>query len=243
MKNTIKLRAIQRIAGIITIVAVIGFTTAACGGGGGGGKAKSNLKSNELIGALPAIHADYEIASEAARAKRDKDRAAAEKSQNVKKYTQAGEVYDKAFDEIYGKYEASLNAEWTKINGKEVPFTMSEEFKKLGMDVASVRLDESKKTLVALVVAGQDLRVTSLTIPDYEYAWYNILAKDGSVIDQGSFFLMTSMAAYRGLSFTKGESLRPEGDKEATGNMRVSNNPEKWVDFASIQLIARSEIR
>jgi len=47
MKNTFKLKAIQRIAGIIALVAVIGFSMAACGGdddsgggssdGGGGG--------------------------------------------------------------------------------------------------------------------------------------------------------------------------------------------------------------
>lgn len=34
MKNTIKLKAIQRITGIIALVAVIGFIVAACGGGG-----------------------------------------------------------------------------------------------------------------------------------------------------------------------------------------------------------------
>jgi hypothetical protein len=33
MKNTIRLKAIQRIAGIIALVAVIGFTVVSCGGG------------------------------------------------------------------------------------------------------------------------------------------------------------------------------------------------------------------
>jgi len=40
MKNTFKVKAIQRIAGIIAIVAIIGFSMAACGGdddSGGGG--------------------------------------------------------------------------------------------------------------------------------------------------------------------------------------------------------------
>jgi hypothetical protein len=33
MKNTIKVKTIQRIAGIIALVAVIGFTVVSCGGG------------------------------------------------------------------------------------------------------------------------------------------------------------------------------------------------------------------
>jgi len=45
MKNTFKVKAIQRIAGIIAIVAVIGFSFAACGGdddsGGGSGGGSS----------------------------------------------------------------------------------------------------------------------------------------------------------------------------------------------------------
>ena len=36
MKNTFKVKAIRRIAGIIAVVAIIGFSMAACGGGSGG---------------------------------------------------------------------------------------------------------------------------------------------------------------------------------------------------------------
>jgi hypothetical protein len=51
MKNIIKLKAIRRIAGIIALVAVIGFPFAACddgstGGGGGGGGGRSDLIGN-----------------------------------------------------------------------------------------------------------------------------------------------------------------------------------------------------
>jgi hypothetical protein len=37
MKNAIKIKAIQRIAGIIALVAVMGFIVVSCGGGGGSG--------------------------------------------------------------------------------------------------------------------------------------------------------------------------------------------------------------
>ena len=38
MKNTIKIKTIQRIVGIIALAVIIGITVIACSGGGGGGK-------------------------------------------------------------------------------------------------------------------------------------------------------------------------------------------------------------
>jgi hypothetical protein len=46
MKNIFKLKAIQRIAGIIALVAVIGFSMAACGGDDSGGNTGGNTGGN-----------------------------------------------------------------------------------------------------------------------------------------------------------------------------------------------------
>jgi len=52
MKNTIKIKAICKIAGIIALLAVIGFSMAACGdgSGGGGGSGSTSLAGKTFVG-------------------------------------------------------------------------------------------------------------------------------------------------------------------------------------------------
>ena len=50
MKNTFRLKAIQRIAGIIALAAIIGFSFTACGDGDGGGGGGSDAFTGTWVG-------------------------------------------------------------------------------------------------------------------------------------------------------------------------------------------------
>ena len=65
MKNTIKMKSILRIAGIIAIIAVIGFSMGACnngsGGGGGGGGSTSTTSGSSGNGSVPTTSGQLTI--------------------------------------------------------------------------------------------------------------------------------------------------------------------------------------
>jgi hypothetical protein len=226
---------------MVSMVGLVG-----CGGEKGGkdgaGKLKTNLKSNEFVGSLPSIQANYENSRDAAKAKNEKAKEAAMKSQDFKKLQKASDDYDKASKENRDKYEAAQTAEWAKIGSKSVPFTMSEEFKKLNIEVSNLKLNADQKAFSALIAAKEDFVINSNNMNDYQYAYYKVLAKDGSVIDTDMFFLTSAMDAWKGIKLTKGQSLHFEG-KESRGNVKIDRNTEQWADFASIQFVTQSEQR
>jgi hypothetical protein len=229
MKNTIKL------LGIIALAAVIGFTMVACSKSGGG-TAKINVKNNDIIGAIPRIYANYYNGLSAADDKKKAAQDEAQKKNNTKKYTAADEAYKKTTDELDTKFEAERKAEWAKVNGRAVPFTMSDKFKGLKLDVTSVTVDGEKGGFNANIVASEDLRVNSMNMNNYTNVWCKFLAKDGSTIADHSFFMMAVMNP--NLLFTQGQSLHHAKGEAPSGFINYS---DKWADFASIQFIVLGE--
>jgi len=61
MKNTIKFKAMLRIAGIIALVAIIGFSFAACEEGGGGGGSGLNGTTWTTIVTTDGVSTTYEL--------------------------------------------------------------------------------------------------------------------------------------------------------------------------------------
>jgi hypothetical protein len=228
MQHTIKF------LGIIALAAVIGFTMAACGKDGG--TAEANVKNNEILGALPGIYQNYYIGMDAAIAKRKAAQDEAQKKQNNKKYAAADEAYKKTTDDLKTKFEADKKAGWEKVNGKAVPFTMSDKFKNLKLDVSSVTVDSDKGGFKANIVASEDLIVISQNMNNYTNVWCKFLAKDGSMIAEHSFFMMAVMNP--DLLFKKGQSLHHGGAEAPSGAINYS---DKWADFASIQFIVLGE--
>jgi len=172
MKNTIRLKAILKIAGIIAIGAVIIFTMAACGGGGSGAK-KSGLKTDGFFGALPAIYADHNLADDAVREKNKIAKEKAEKKQDAKAYAKAGEQFSKGLEEIGDKLTANVDAEVAKLVGKDVPFTVAENFRTF--KVNSLKVDASGN----LVMETSDVRRNMMGVAQFTF---RAVAKDGSVI-------------------------------------------------------------
>jgi hypothetical protein len=215
-----------------------------CGGESkGGNTGKVNLKSNQYVGSLASIQANYDNSYKAAKEKIDKEKDAAFKSNSegaYKKYAKKAEEYDSASAKNRRKYEADVKAEWAKINGKDVPVSMTDEFKKLNIDVSNVKFNADKQAITALITAKEDLKLNSMNGPDYEYANYLVLTKDGNVITSDAFFLLTTISVFNGVKYEKGKSLHFEG-KEAQGNLNLHKNTEMWQDFAGIRFIAPSE--
>ena len=230
----------------VSMVCGVMFLLAGCGGGGGGGAKKSGLKSNEFIGKLPAIYADYDLAFEAAKEKNKATEAKALKSQNGKLLLKAKEEYDKKWKELDSSKTSAVKAEWAKINGKSIPFTMSDDFKKLKLEVVSVKLNAEKNNLSVVIHPTENFIITgySSNMNDYRYANYKVLAKDGSVIKTDGVMLCFLMAS-QSETFVKGEPVKLGRDGEAQedlwGNLSVSSDPEKWVDFASVQFVSPNE--
>lgn len=211
---------------------IIGLTAFGCGGGGG---KKSGLKSNQYLGALPALHADYELAEEASEAKIDKARAKGD----LKKYMKVKEEEDKAWDERQEKFEAAKKAEWDKLDGKEIPYTVSDAFSQLDVQVGTVKLIAESQKFHIPVTAKKDFTVSNLRNRyDYETIYYRFLAKDGSVLGQGGMFLIF-LGFSNSISIKEGENIQ-FNDSDITGFFPI-DEPEKWVDFASLEFITREE--
>ena len=229
----------------VGLVLAMSFTLTACGDGGA---KKSGLGSNELVGNLPAIYADNQLSLDAIRKKRDEAEAKAMQSGNSNKYAKAKEDYDKAYDKIEAEFKEASKAERAKINGKSIPFSMSDDFKKLKLEVVSVKVDAEKNNLAIVIHPTEDFKITgySSNMLDYRYVNYKVLAKDGSVI-KTDMVLITALMASQSKTFVKGEPVKlgrdGEEQKDLWGNLSVSSDPEKWVDFASIQFVGPKETK
>ena len=242
---------VRRFAAVKTAVGAVALTgavlLAGCGGGGGGssggGAKKSGLKSNELIGNLPAITADYRLAEESARETFKAAEAKATKSNNAKAYAKAKETYEQAQKDIDAKFEEAKKAEWAKINGKEIPVSATDAFKKLKFEAVSAKLDGDKMHMSIVITPTEDFTVTAYSgnLNEYRSVYYKVLAKDGSVITDDATML-PYVTAIKPAKFVKGTPVKSIGDEDMWGNITI-NNPEKWVDFASIQFVTLNETR
>jgi len=215
---------------------VLAIILTGCGGGGSSGKGR--LKNNTFLGSLPAIYADFITAKKADEAKIDK----LHKTGDIKKIMKEVAKIEKEAEAREAKFEADKKAEMAKITGKDIPFTCSEAFKNLNCEVVFVKFsDHAEPGIIASIVAKDDFVVSykEKNVDDYEYIWYRVLAKDGSTIEKDNFFLFNLMWG-NSKSFAKGQTLKFDG-KDSQGYWVISQKPEKWVDFASIEFITRDE--
>ena len=170
MRNLVKQKAILRMAGYAALIAVIGFTMAACGGGGA---KKSGLKTDGFFGALPAIYADHSLADTAIREKFQIAKEKAEKKQNAKAYQKANDQFSKDLEELGNKLKANVDAEAAKLAGKDVPFTTSDNFREF--KVNSLKVNEKAN----LTLSASDVKKNMIGVTSFKY---KAIAKDGSVI-------------------------------------------------------------
>jgi hypothetical protein len=143
------------------------------------------------------------------------------------------------------KLEADLKKKKKKIAGKDIPFTCSEEFKKMNCEVNSVKIelcDRSGFSMLAPIVAKNDftLKYKDSDNNEYENIYFRVIAKDGSTIEKHSFYIAASAKWGNTKSFTKGQPLPFDG-KDAKSYLVISKKPEKWVDFSSIEFITQEE--
>jgi len=165
MKNTIK------IIGIIALAAVIVFTMAACGGGGG--VKKSGLRTDGFFGALPAIFADHNLADEAVRERHRVARERAEQRQNVKAFQKANDDFSQGLSDLGSKLETDVAAEAGRLSGKDVPFTVSDNFREF--NVVSLKVNDTGN----LALTATNVRRNMMGVTSYRF---RAVASDGSVI-------------------------------------------------------------
>ena len=221
MKNRFKISIFALVCGVI-------FT--GCGGGGGD---KSGLKKNDYLGSFPAIYADNEMAKKALKERENKLTETGDRNKIMKEVAKI-EKEDKAREE---KFEADKKVEMAKITGKEIPFTCSEAFDQLNCKIASVKFND--RTIIGIdasIVAKNDFVMNYKNKGDYEWIHYRVVAKDGSTIAEYSFFIGLGLDWGKTKSFTQGQSLRSEGG-DVKAYWDLSQNPEKWADFAGIEFI------
>ena len=132
--------------------------------------------------------------------------------------------------------------------GRDIPFTLSEELKKLNLNcevihlkIASEQDQHNRLYLTARIIAKEDFRAN----PDYKEIYdgimYRVVASDGSNINTG-IFPLRSLSGNNAPPYLKGQSIRHDG-KDETTYFDISENTEKWVDFAGIELITDDEYR
>ena len=227
------MRKVNSVFKMMIAAMICGVVITGCGGGGGGGK--SGLKENEYLGSLPALFADLELAEDAAKEKLEK----VKESGNYEKYAKLEAEEDKAADERNSKFQEAAKAEWEKVNGREIPFSCSEAFKKLNIQIGSVKLDASYPGIVVTVTAKKDFTVNNDNVNDYRLLNYRVLAKDNSVIDKTGFFLVY-LGFKSDIPLKQGEAIL-FNDSALQGNLQIHNKPQNWVDFASIEFVTVDE--
>jgi hypothetical protein len=231
----IKIRTIT-----LLMAMMLTFSLAACSGGADEETAakKSNLPQNDIIGSLPSILLDYDYAEEAAKERLEKQR---EKG-DAEKYNKLEEKERVARGEREAKFNADMEAEWAKAVGKDMPFSTSEAFDKLSLEVKSVKFVDKVRNFTVLLVVKEDFKVSIYndSIRDYRNLSFNFLAKDGSKIADNATPLIYVGAGGGGMekSYKAGEEIRIEG---GGAWLNIDTNTEQWADFASIQFVTDAE--
>ena len=229
---------------VATVVACLAVTAMFPGcGGGNSNSGKSGVKNNEHIGSLLTLIADANAAKKADDAKIEK----LQESGDFEKMAKEATKIENAAKEREAKLEADIEAVKAKIAGKDIPFTYSAAFKEMNCEAGSVKIercDNTGFTIAASIVAKSDfaLSYNDKNNDAYENIWFKALAKDGATIEKGSFYIAGNAGWGKTKSFTKGQSLQFDG-KNASSYLPVSKNPEKWVEFASIEFITSEESR
>ena len=244
----------------IAVFAVTAMMMAACGGSGGSGSSggKSGLKTNAVLGRSPAIHADYLTAQEALKKEREalyhevealkKELGINRLSDEIinaldskargkfEKLMERSEKLDEKDSKMDSELEAALNAEVAKLAGKPVPFTVSEAFKKLNIEVLEVRMCDGSIGFEALIAAKVDFELNRDNRSAYEYTCYREVAKDGSTIS-------TSHISHRlSNKYAKGQPIAVKDERYKCNSFHLYHHPQHYADFASIEFIDSEEL-
>jgi len=212
--------------------AVFGLMLTSCGGSG----SKSGMKSNELLGNLPGIHAGYAQTETSFKEKAEK----IAKSGDWQKALEQAAKEAVAARERYAKFKAEVDAEWKKVDGRDVPFTSSDAFKQLNIQVNSVKLSAAGTGLLITVAAKNDFTLYSYdNIDNYTGLRFRVLAKDGTTIDK-TMTMLIFWSFTQSMSFKQGDAIK-FADSDIKSNLHISSAPEKWVDFASVEFITADE--
>jgi hypothetical protein len=223
---------------MIFAATVCGIILMSCGGGSGGNAPKSGLKDNEFLKSLPALYADDELADAAAKERLKKVEAGG----NWEKFAKEKAKEEAAAEVRYTQFNADRKAVWEQIDGRDIPFTSTEAFNRLHIQVESAKLNAEFGGIRFIVKAKQDFTVHSNhnNVNDYRTLFFRVLAKDGSVIEINGanlvFFFVYPVPFTQGENILFGESNIP-----IQAAFQISNSPEKWVDFASIEFVTRDE--
>jgi len=226
----------NRIKLIISAV-ICGFAFAGCGSGGNGGGAGSstnNLKKNEFLGSLPSIYANYQASEKADEEKMEKLAAKGDMNKILKEV----EKLEKNEKEKKAKFKEDLSAEIAKIIGKEIPVSFCKELQNSGglfYEIAPLKLIESSgdPAVVISVSAKNSFEVPRMGGYDYT-VYFKIIASDGSTIEKS--VLLPVQFSNKAQSFTAGQLLL-----EQKYSLYAGKNPEKWVNFAGIMFITKTE--
>jgi len=161
LKKGLKLRNV--VAGVICLAVSSGFL--ACGDGN-----KSGLKSNEFFGNLPALLADNDLA----------EQAGYEKLQKLYGDTNALLKEAQKQEKAKEKRRAAIDAEKEKVNGKEVPFAISNALKESNPNYSITGVKVSGSGLSVTYVA-ENVQRDIFGVAKNKIS-YRIIAEDGSTI-------------------------------------------------------------
>ena len=203
--------------------------------GCGGSAPKSGLKDNEYLGSLPALFADHDLAENAAKERLKK----AEESGNWEKIAKLQADEKKASEERDAKFQEATKAEWSKANGRDIPFSVSDAFSRLNIQLGSVKIDADYPGFVVTVTAKQDFAVDHSNTNDYRELNFRVLDKNGDELDRSGVYLVY-LGFNRSIPFTQGQEIQ-FNNSPIRGNLQVYKEPKNWVDFASIQFITMDE--
>ena len=208
-----------------------------------GGSSRSGLTKNQYLGLLPAICADYQSDLEAIEKayKEKEEKLMAGGKGNLAKIMALEMQAEKDEKAREAKFMADYKAEWNKVKGRDIPFSLSEALQnssKLFFDLVSVKLSNQEDQLSIFFKAKRDFKVAfklyGIDKSDYTIP-LKFIASDGSVLF--AYHDIFLYAQWTGNEFFAAGQVWPE--KELL--ILVNNAPEKWADFAGIEFITTDE--
>ncbi|MCL2683077.1 MAG: hypothetical protein FWE63_06310 [Bacteroidales bacterium] len=224
----------KKITTMMTTALVCGVMFTSCGGGS---TAKSGLKNNEFFGALPALHADFALAKEADKEELDK----VLESGNLQRITKTSEKIEKRAQERKEKFDAAVEAEWAKVQGRSIPFSFSQAAQETvliqNIEITSAKIEG--QDVHFHVIAKNDIP-RSTFVPDSRRSWvkennqifFRLVSKDGSTI-------YTGKVTIKDQNYTAGQPLLP--DFGNTIFVRIFPSSAGLADFTHIEIISEQE--
>ena len=231
-------------------VLICGVILTGCGGSSGSGGSK--LKNNKYLGLLPSIYANYNADKKAMEEKWHKKY---ESTKDLKKLMKFGEEQTKEEKALKEKFEADCIAERDKNAGNEIPVIFSKALLDSGdlfYDVEPLKLYfvSNMATLPAVnfsFTAKHDLELPArinLYTQNKEYvAYYRAVASDGSGLTYPDKVVLLYEET-KPKSIAAGTALKTNDMSNvysSTCTLINAREPEKWIDFAGIEFVTKSE--